>query len=178
MPAEDGEGVGTKCSPQSVGNGIRMFGSDENARGKTAVCIVRLLRFYAVDGKPGMEKGGGKGASAGQASSADRNKHGLDIGLLFQQLEKSRALSGDNTQIVGGVNKVGSMLTDNFGKRALTRLQGGLAEGNLCTISPDGGNFYGRSILGHDNISGDISGRGCQGKCLGMVSGTVGGNAP
>jgi hypothetical protein len=125
-----------------------------------------------------MEKSGRKGASAGQSSSADRNKHSLDIGLLFQELEKSRALAGNNPQIVGGMNKDGSVLADNFGEGAFPCLQRGFAEGDLCTVFPDSGNFNGGSVLGHDNVGGYLPACGCQGKGLGMVSGTVGGDTP
>jgi hypothetical protein len=113
----------------------------------------------------------GTGDSADQASAADWDHDGFDVGMLFEDFETERPLAGDDGVVVEGVNQ-----RKSFGAALLDGLGVGFVvvravQENICSVRARGRYLGERGGERHDDARVDSVAAGVVGDSLGMVSG-------
>ena len=94
----------------------------------------------------------GDGAAAHEAAAAHGGDEYLERRRVGQQLQRRRALAGDDGVVVVGVDEARAGLGRKPRGRLLARGEGGGAGGDLAAVGAYGGLLHGRRVLGHDDV--------------------------
>ena len=178
ITGDQGEGdVAGAADGDAVGDGG--FGGDGDGRAGFAGAKHggQLLRLNADDADFGVGFFEGAGDAADEASAADGDDYGFNVGNLFEEFEADGALAGDDFGIVKGMDE-GAAFFDAAAQGFFAGfVVAGAVEDDFRAEAAGGGDLDLRGGEGHDDLGADAAGGGVEGDSLGVVAGAGGDDA-